>query len=267
MLSHFSCVPLFVTLWSVAHQTPLSMGFSRQEYWGGLPCSPPGDLPNPGIKLHLRSPTLAGGFFTTSATCCQRLTGRLTGLSWNLKPLPQDALEPMLDPLCHPGFACYHGTCLLPHPLVSSHQSLMERSGVAGTELRGEIWKPDWETRHSCQENNERENSALHMLSHVRTTGVAWNRRRALLLGWLRLSPHPNELCPIMQNKPHDLGAGPATIISLAWQVFQPDCTWLVAGVPLLEEEGKQTLQKTLPRIRARTQRLVVVECSDFTHS
>ena len=45
-----------------------------------------------------------------------------------------------------------------------------------------------------------------------------------------------------MQNKPHDLGAGPATIISLAWQVFQPDCTWLVAGVPLLEEEGKQIL-------------------------
>ena len=51
MLSHFSRVPLFATLWPVAHQTPLSMGFSRQEYWSGLPCSPPGDLPNPGIKL------------------------------------------------------------------------------------------------------------------------------------------------------------------------------------------------------------------------
>ena len=35
----------------VAHQAPLSMGFSRQEYWSGLPCPPPGDLPNPGIKL------------------------------------------------------------------------------------------------------------------------------------------------------------------------------------------------------------------------
>ena len=43
------CV-LFVTLWTVAHQAPLSMGFSRQDYSSGLPCPPPGDLPNPGIK-------------------------------------------------------------------------------------------------------------------------------------------------------------------------------------------------------------------------
>src|SRR5574337_1166978 len=50
VLSHFSCIRLFVTLWTIALQAPLSMGFSRQEYWGGLPCSPPGDLPNPGIK-------------------------------------------------------------------------------------------------------------------------------------------------------------------------------------------------------------------------
>ena len=48
-----SCVQLFATPWTVAHQAPLSMGFSRQEYWSRLPCSPPGDLPNPGIKLHL----------------------------------------------------------------------------------------------------------------------------------------------------------------------------------------------------------------------
>ena len=38
------------TLWTIAHQAPLSMGFSRQEYWSGLPCSPPGALPNPGIE-------------------------------------------------------------------------------------------------------------------------------------------------------------------------------------------------------------------------
>ena len=48
-LSHFSHVWLFVTLWTVAHQATLSMGFSRQEYWRGLPCPPPGDLPEPGI--------------------------------------------------------------------------------------------------------------------------------------------------------------------------------------------------------------------------
>ena len=50
VLNQFSCVRLFVTLWTVAHQTPLSLGFSRQEYWSGLPCPPPVDLPNPGIK-------------------------------------------------------------------------------------------------------------------------------------------------------------------------------------------------------------------------
>ena len=46
----FSLVRLFVTPWTVAHQAPLSMGFSRQEYWSGLPFPSPGDLPNPGIK-------------------------------------------------------------------------------------------------------------------------------------------------------------------------------------------------------------------------
>ena len=54
---------------TVASQTPLSMGFSRQEYWNWLPCLPPGDLPDPGIEpVSLVSPALAGRFFTTSAT-------------------------------------------------------------------------------------------------------------------------------------------------------------------------------------------------------
>ena len=50
MLSHFSYVRLFAALWTVAHQAPLSMGFSRQEYWSGLPCPPLGDLPDQGIE-------------------------------------------------------------------------------------------------------------------------------------------------------------------------------------------------------------------------
>ena len=50
MLSCFSHVRLFATPWTVACQAPLSMGFSRQEYWNGLPVPSPGDLPNPGIK-------------------------------------------------------------------------------------------------------------------------------------------------------------------------------------------------------------------------
>ena len=67
--SHFSRILLFLTLWTVAHQAPLSMGFSRQEYWSGLSCPPPGDLPNPGIEpTSLMSPALAGIFFTSSAT-------------------------------------------------------------------------------------------------------------------------------------------------------------------------------------------------------
>ena len=69
VLSCFSCVQLFGTLWTVAYQVPLSMGFSGQEYWSGLPYPPPGGLPDPGIKpVSSTSPALAGGFFTTSAT-------------------------------------------------------------------------------------------------------------------------------------------------------------------------------------------------------
>ena len=69
VLSCFSYVWLFATLWTIAHQAPLSMGFSRHEYWSGLPCSPPGYQLNPGIEsASLKSPALASEFFTTSAT-------------------------------------------------------------------------------------------------------------------------------------------------------------------------------------------------------
>ena len=69
LLSCFSHVRLFVTLWIVAHQAPLSRGFSRQEHWSRLPCPPPGDLPNPETEpSSLMSPALTGRFFTTSAT-------------------------------------------------------------------------------------------------------------------------------------------------------------------------------------------------------
>ena len=62
-LSHFSHVQLFAIPWIIALQAPLSMGFPRQEYWSGLPCPTPGDLPDPQIEP--ASPVLAGGFFTT----------------------------------------------------------------------------------------------------------------------------------------------------------------------------------------------------------
>ena len=55
-----------VTIWTIAGQAPLSMKFSRQEYWSGLPSPLPGALPDPGIELtSLASPALAGGFFIT----------------------------------------------------------------------------------------------------------------------------------------------------------------------------------------------------------
>ena len=67
MISCFGHVQLFATLWTAALQVPLFMGFSKQEYQSGLPCSPPEDLPDPGIKTaSLMSPALAGKFFTAS---------------------------------------------------------------------------------------------------------------------------------------------------------------------------------------------------------
>ena len=67
VLSCFSHVQLFETPWTVAHQAPLSMGFSRQEHWSGLPFHTPGYLTEPGVELtSLVSPALADGFFTTS---------------------------------------------------------------------------------------------------------------------------------------------------------------------------------------------------------
>ena len=69
MCQSVSHIGLFVTSVTVAHHAPLSMGFPRQEYWSGLPCPPPGHLPDPGVEASSpMSPALAGGFFTTSTT-------------------------------------------------------------------------------------------------------------------------------------------------------------------------------------------------------
>ena len=89
------CVRLFVTLWTVAHQAPLSMGYSRQEYWSGLPFPPPGDLPNPGIEPMLpAAPALQadssplshqGRPKDTACVCAQSLSQvRLFATFWTL---------------------------------------------------------------------------------------------------------------------------------------------------------------------------------------
>ena len=73
VLSH---VQLFVTPWTVAHQDPLSMGFSRQEYRCGLPFPSPGDPPDPGTKpKYLMSPALAGGLLTKEPPGKPRVEG------------------------------------------------------------------------------------------------------------------------------------------------------------------------------------------------
>ena len=83
ILSLLNCIRLFVTLWTVACQAPLS---SKQEYWSGLLCPPPGYLPNQGLNPHIMSPALAGKFFTSSAIseallngCCSQKRHTLQG--------------------------------------------------------------------------------------------------------------------------------------------------------------------------------------------
>ena len=88
-----SHVQLSATPWTVACQTPLSMGFSRKEYWSGMPFPPPGYHPNPGIKpTSPESPTQVGGFFTTARKGCkiktQKQTGNLSEGNWECLQTP-----------------------------------------------------------------------------------------------------------------------------------------------------------------------------------
>ena len=80
-----SPVRLFATPWTIAHQAPLSMGFSRQEYWNGLPFLSPGDLPNPGIEP--RSPALQTGSFPSEPSRNPERFLRLSSIHFILFPL------------------------------------------------------------------------------------------------------------------------------------------------------------------------------------
>ena len=85
MLSHFSCVQFFATPWTIAYQAPLSMGFSRQEYWSGLPYPPPRDLSSSGIEPG--SPALHEGFPCVSS-------GKESKSPWRRERLPTLACWP-----------------------------------------------------------------------------------------------------------------------------------------------------------------------------
>ena len=131
VLSQLSCVPLFVTLWTVGHQAPLSGGFSRQEYWSGLPRPPPGDLLHPGIEpASLTSPALAGRFFTSCTTweapvvlCCCCSVNHLCPTLCD----PMDCSIPHLSPssgVC-PSSCSFHRDAIQPsHPLRPSSFAL-----------------------------------------------------------------------------------------------------------------------------------------------
>ena len=115
VLSHFSHVWRFATPWTVACQAPLSMGFSRQEYWNGLPCPPPGDLPNPGIKpVSPTSPALAGRFFTPEPPGKQQVQS--LSIYSDSHNRVSDAIQPS-HPLSSP---------FPPAPNTSQHQSLFQ---------------------------------------------------------------------------------------------------------------------------------------------
>ena len=91
MLSHFSHVQLFVTLWTIAHQVPLSVGFSRQEYWSGLPFP----SPDPGTEpTSLGSPELAAGSFPLAPLVTQMVKiSPAMRETWVLSPGQEDLLE------------------------------------------------------------------------------------------------------------------------------------------------------------------------------
>ena len=99
--SRFSHIQLFATLWTVARQAPLSMRFSRQGYWSGLLCPPPGDLPDPGTESSSPvSPALAGRFFTTSATGKPALHYTLNKIVKKQKALSRLLPHTFQDPPC-----------------------------------------------------------------------------------------------------------------------------------------------------------------------
>ena len=121
MLTHFSHVLLFMTLWTVAHQAPLSIAFSRQECWNGLPYPPPGHLPNPEIEsASLMSPTFSSVQFSRSV------------LSNSLRPHElQHARPPCPSPApgvhsnsCPSGWWCYRAMSSSVVPFSFCPQSL-----------------------------------------------------------------------------------------------------------------------------------------------
>ena len=118
VLSRFSHIWLFATLWPAACQAPISTGFSRQEYWSGLTCPPLRDLPHPEIEpASLTSPALAGGFFATCATLWDELIIHLANK------------EDVSSLLSAPHQAPWYGSAVVPQfAMISGHHSCSDPS-------------------------------------------------------------------------------------------------------------------------------------------
>ena len=133
------CVRLSVTPWTVAHQAPLSMGFSRQKYWSGLPCSSPGNLPNPGIEP--RSPALKMDSLLTEPPGKPKNTGvgslsLLQGifltqkLNWGLLNCRQSLYQ-----LSYQGSLCI---IIISTPILESHLAIYHL-GILSSALPSEV--------------------------------------------------------------------------------------------------------------------------------
>ena len=141
MPSRFSSVWLSVTLWTIACQTPLSMGLSRQGYWSGLPYPSPRDLPDPGIELtSLMSPALAGGFFTTSTTW------EYSCSTWQILAQPELPWLDLWGEWCVPSYSfrrSYQPTFCWDHKLLTSCSDSSSFQGRVAAWLcswSGQVW-------------------------------------------------------------------------------------------------------------------------------
>ena len=135
MLSCFSCVQLIVTPWTVAHQAPLCMGFSRQEYWSGLPFPTSGHLPNPEIRpASLMSPALAGGFFTIVLPGKPLLYNVLVS---NVNPI---SLRSRLD-ICDLSNVLFQGLSMFIHVNANTERFVTSKLFVPGQSCSVHAWE------------------------------------------------------------------------------------------------------------------------------
>ena len=197
MLIHFSCVWLFVTLWTVACQAPLSIGFSRQEYWSGLPCPPPEDLPNPGIEpASLMFPALAGGFSATSTTLLLLSCSVVSDPMWSHGlqharppcPSPSPGVCSNSCPLsrwCHPAISSSvvsFSSCLQSFPaswsfpvsqlFASGGQSIGASASILPMNIRG--WFPSILMVWSWCPRDSQESSPASQFENINSANICW---------------------------------------------------------------------------------------------